>query len=177
MGMNILPTLYKNRVIVICAQHAAKDQITTLTAELAVHGAVTILDGGNRFAAYQTVRMLRKLTTDLVAASNRIFIRRAFTCYQMLALLESTPPLQQPCIILDLLAAFYDENVQLREARRLLDRCILQLQRLKLTGPVVVTLAPPLPERSELYELIRSRGDQLIDIEVPFPVMAQPALF
>ena len=48
----------------------------------------------------------------------RIFIRRAFTCFQMQALLDNTPSLPQPHIILDLLATFYDEQVPEREINR-----------------------------------------------------------
>jgi hypothetical protein len=175
--MNILPEIHKKKLIVVCAQHAARDQISALTAELALHSAVTILDGGNRFPAYQTIRMLRRLTHDIATAADHIFIRRAFTCYQMLELLESTPALPQPHIVLDLLASFYDENVSLPEVNRLLDRVIVQFERLKLMAPIVVTLTPAQLERSSIYERVRACGDQVIDIEVPFPVVMQPALF
>lgn len=175
--MNILPEIHKKKLIVVCAHNAARDQISMLTAELALHGAVTILDGGNRFPAYQTIRLIRKLTPDLVNAAKRIFIRRAFTCHQMLALLESTPALHQPYIVLDLLASFYDENVPLPEVSRLLDRCLTQLDRLKLTAPTIVTLTPSQPERSFICERVRSRADQIVDIEIPFPIITQPTLF
>ena len=175
--MNILPEIRKKKLIIICAQDAARAQVSMLTAGLALHSAVTLLDGGNRFPAYQTVRMLRRMTLDIVPVAKRIFVRRAFTCYQMLELLESTPALPQPYIVLDLLASFYDENVPLPEVNRLLDRSLVQLDRLKLAAPIVVTLGQPQMERSCLYEKVRSRGDQTIDIEIPFPIISQPTLF
>jgi hypothetical protein len=97
----------------------------------------------------------------------------------MLALLESTPSLHQPYLILDLLATFHDENVPTAEVSRLLDRCLTQLDRLRLEAPVIVSLAPPHinGERLFLFERVRARGDQLIDIEIPYPVITQPALF
>jgi hypothetical protein len=177
--MNLPPLLKPNKMIVICSPSAAREQVAALTAELALCGTVTILDGGNRFPAYQTMRTLRRRTANLLPTANRIFLRRAFTCHQMLALLESTPSLHQPYLILDLLATFHDENVPTAEVSRLLDRCLTQLDRLRLEAPVIVSLAPPHihGERFFLFERIRARGDQLIDIEIPYPVITQPALF
>jgi len=175
--MDFLPEIHRKKLIIVCAPDAARDQISALSAQLALCSAITILDGGNRFPAYQTVRMLRKLTADIATAANRIFIRRAFTCYQMLELLESTPALPQPHIVLDLLATFHDENVPVPEIHRLLDRSLAQLDRLKLTAPVIVTLSPAHPERALIYEKVRARADQLLDIDIPFPIMMQPTLF
>ena len=164
-------------MIVICTPSAAREQVAVLTAELAICGAVTVLDGGNRFPAYQVMRMLRRRTPNILPTAGRIFLRRAFTCHQMLALLESTPSLHQPYIVLDLLATFHDENVPNEEVSRLLDRCLVQLERLRLEAPVIVSLAPPHPDRRFLFERVCGRGDQLIDIEIPYPLVTQPALF
>jgi hypothetical protein len=163
-------------MIVITSSHETREQISTLTAELALHGAVTILDGGNRFAAYQTVRKLRMRTPNIEEAANRIFVRRAFTCYQMLTLLENSPSLHSPYLILDMLASFYDENVPLQEVDRLLDHCIVQLDRLRITAPVVISLTQT-QDRSFLFERVRSQADQIVDVEIPYPVVIQPALF
>jgi hypothetical protein len=46
-------------------------------------------------------------------------LSRAFTCYQMLALLAETPAGGPPTLVLDLLDTFYDESVPLHESRRL----------------------------------------------------------
>jgi hypothetical protein len=175
--MNNFPILKPNNLIVLCAHSAAKEQIATLIAELALCSAVTVLDGGNCFAAYQIVRMLRLRTADLVTAANHIFLRRAFTCHQMLTLLESTPALHQPYIVLDLLASFYDDNVPVAEVSRLLDRCLAQLDRLRLEAPVVVSLGASHPARQFLFERVCSCGDQTIEMEIPDPVITQPALF
>ncbi len=174
--MNILPVLHTGKMIAVTTSRETREQITLLTAELALHGAVTVLDGGNRFAAYQIVRMLRMRTSNFEEAARRIFIRRAFTCYQMLALLENSQALPQPCIILDILSTFYDENVTLQEAGRLLDNCIAQLDRLRVTGPVVISLMPH-PDRLFLFERILAKCDQIVDVEIPIPVITQPALF
>ena len=177
--MKLPPLLKPNKMIVICTPSAGREQIAALTAELALCGAVTVLDGGNRFPAYQTVRMLRQRTANILPTANRIFLRRAFTCHQMLALLESTPVLHQPYLVLDLLATFQDENVPTAEVSHLLDRCLVQLERLQLEAPVILSLAHPHPqaERTFLFERICSRGNQRIDIEIPYPILTQPSLF
>ena len=178
-SMKLPPLLQTNKMIVICSPSAAREQVAALTAELALCGSVTVLDGGNRFPAYQIMRMLRRRTPNLLPTANRIFLRRAFTCHQMLALLESTPSLHHPYLILDLLATFHDENVPTAEVGRLLDRCLAQLDRLRLDAPVMISLAPPHPqaERLFLFERVCSRGDQMLQIEIPYPLVTQPSLF
>jgi hypothetical protein len=175
--MTLPPLLKPNRLIVLCTPSAAQEQVAALTAELALCGSVTVLDGGNRFPAYQTMRMLRRRTPNILPTAKRIFLRRAFTCHQMLALLENTPVLHQPYIVLDLLATFHDENVPDEEVSRLLDRCLDQIDRLRLEAPVIVSLGHPHPERLFLFERVCARGDETIQIEIPFPLATQLALF
>lgn len=176
--MNLSPTLRPGELLVICAAHAAREPATALTAELALRGPVTVLDGGNRFQPYRITQLLRQKTVDLPTAAKRIFIRRAFTCYQMLALLENTPTLRQPYILLDLLATFYDDHLPTQAVRRLLEACLIQVERLHQWAPVVVTLAPPLvAERTFLLEMVCARAEHVLRPEVPTPVETQPSLF
>lgn len=91
-----------------------------LTAVCALQGPVRIVDGGNRFDAYQVARHLRRQTTHLEAALNRLTIARAFTCYQMVSLVARTPATAESTLVLDLLATFTDESVTVAESTRLL---------------------------------------------------------
>jgi hypothetical protein len=73
----------------------------------------------------------------------RVRIQRAFTCYQMVALLEevcASEPLT-PLLALDLLTTFQDEDVPAHERRCLLVGGLSSLNRLSQTAPVVVTAA------------------------------------
>ena len=97
--------------------------------------AVRILDGGNRFNAY-TVSRAAHGRPDVL---NRITVSRAFTCYQVLALLESTPAIPVPFVVLDLLNTFYDESVLVGERKRLLRACIGHLERLSSATRVADT--------------------------------------
>jgi hypothetical protein len=160
--MELYPALKTGQLLVAIAPHAAREEATHLAVEVALRGPLTILDGGNRITPYHIAHLLRKQTVDIGIAADRLFIRRAFTCYQMLALLENTPPLQQPYLILDLLGTFYDDQVPDHEVRRLLGLCLQEINRLCVVGPVAVLLAPPVTvERTFLVEQVCERADQL----------------
>lgn len=146
-------------------------------AELAVRGPLTVLDGGNHFPAYHMIRLIRNRIPDPTSALQHTFVRRAFTCYQMLALLEGIPALPQPYILLNLLATFYDEQIPIQEVRRLLDGCLHEIERLCRTSPVLVTTTPPpTAERAFLVEQLCAHAGQLLAVEVPALLLLQPAL-
>jgi hypothetical protein len=176
--MNLLPVLQTGKLIVLCGADCARAESMILIAELGLRGPVTILDGGNRYQPRQVALLLGRKTTDIRTAANRLFGRRAFTCYEMNTLLGTTPSLPYPCVVLDLLNTFYDDHVPIHEAERLLHSCLEQIQRLQLSAPVVVTLSPPLAtERACLVERVCEKADQVFIIETPLPQIAQLALF
>lgn len=178
VGMDILPVLKIGTWIALHAPDAASAESMTLIAELGLRGAVTILDGGNRYRPYRVATLLRRRTVDISAAANRLISRRAFTCYEMNTLLASTPSRQGPYVILDLLNTFYDDHVQLPEACRLLDLCLEQIGRLALSSPVVVTLASPqTEERAFLLERVCQKADEIFLRQAPSSPPVQPALF
>jgi len=176
--MDILPVLRKDSLIVVSSPDAAREEVAALSAELALRGPLTVLDGGNCFPFYRFARLIRSRTFEGAVAVKRLFIRRAFTCYQMLELLSSTPALDQPYLVLNLLVTFYDEQIPEREVRRLLDTCLVELKRLSMTGPVVISLSPPrLPERAFLVEQVCQSADRSLVLEAPAPEFVQPCLF
>ena len=179
----LLATLSRGRMVVFCGRHAAREQATAAIAGLALQGHVTVLDNGNRFQPYRVAHLLRKETIKVEEAAQRLIVRRAFTCYQTAALLENTPSLSQPYVILDLLASFYDEGIKPRECARLLDACLRQLERLKMAAPVMLTLAPPhLEERAFLLEEVFAAADRVLFESDSLPQLdagkpSQPTLF
>jgi hypothetical protein len=117
---------------------------------MAAHGhAPRVFDGGNRFDGYFVARLARQWSlpqstcTDPHAILNRIWLSRAFTCFQMVELIENTPARPEPLFALDLLATFYDESVPLRDSERLLMTTIAHLKRLAAVGPVIVGAREP----------------------------------
>jgi hypothetical protein len=135
-----------------------------LAARLAVRGPLRVLDGGNQFNAIPVARTIRRYTSDLTNVLQDILLARAFTCYQMASLIADSPSGAAPTLVLDLLATFYDENVSLGDSRRLLAGCLLKLQRMGQTGPVIVGAQPPgseCPERQVLLEQLRKSTSQV----------------
>jgi|WetSurMetagenome_2_1015567.scaffolds.fasta_scaffold191496_1 hypothetical protein len=159
----------KNAWNLIVGPKSFNARLLAAIAHLGEVGTVRVLDGGNRFNAYMLARAARGQPKVL----SRITVSRAFTCYQVLSLLESTPAIQvasttraaalidpneEPpdnnlrlslvtpatqfngtgvsslmppqLVVMDLLNTFYDESVQVVERKRLLQACLLQLERL-----------------------------------------------
>jgi hypothetical protein len=122
----------------------------TAIARLGERGPVRVLDGGNRFNAYTVARAAGGRPEVL----NRITVSRAFTCYQVLSLLESTPAIQAPSVLLDMLNTFYDESVQVGERKRLLRACIIHLERLARAASGAVSIHPPAVASQAAVELL-----------------------
>jgi hypothetical protein len=113
----------------------ASGLLLDLAAELAARGPLLVLDGGNRFNAYPVARRLRGST-----ALAHLHVARAFTCFQMQALLESTATDGPALLVLDPLATFNDENVPASERQYTLRRCVVELARLSRLRPVGIGL-------------------------------------
>jgi ABC-type cobalamin transport system ATPase subunit len=148
----------------------------TAIARLGERGALRVLDGGNRFNAYSVARAARGRPEVM----NRITVSRAFTCYQVLSLLESTPAIQVPFVVLDMLSTFYDESVQLGERKRLLRACIIHLKRLERLAGGAVSVHPPTvpsPAAQDLWELLRASATDTFIVQPAAPAPEPMRLF
>jgi hypothetical protein len=183
--MNTLPEPSSGHLWLVLAHHAARQPMLDLAARLALRGVLRVLDGGNSFNAYTVARNLGRLVGGggdaLESALKRIHVARAFTCYQMLTLLSETTAAPYPTLVLDLLATFYDENVQLYESQRLLEECTQHLLRLSRLAPVVVSaqvlrLRSPVQDRSILVELLEAAAHQVLYEESSPPAVLQLGL-
>ena len=158
--MNPLPQLKTGSLLVAFTDHKAI--IPDLIAELALRGPVTVLDGGNCFPAYRITQLIRRKSLDVDSISRRIFVRRAFTCYQMVNLLESTPLVGYPQLVLGLLSTFQDDQVKPNEADRLLTICLSHIERLCMVAPVAITLERSiLAEKEFLLKRVCEQADEI----------------
>jgi len=152
-------------LVVLIGPFAAGGAMLKLVAQLAVYSPLRVLDGGNRFNAREVARTLRQMNMpDIYTTLERIRVARAFTCYQMLALLEETFLWPHPTLVIDLLDTFYDESAPLDRRLQLAKSCIVCLEELKQKAPVAVSIRPPKPGQDDptgLLELIRQAADTL----------------
>lgn len=140
---------------------------------------VTLVDGTNRFDVYYIAEFARRCATmpsggrpgkpeDVL---NRIFVSRAFTCYQMEATITERLPAfvrssgSPVAIIFGLLDTFYDEQAPLFEVKASLQRIIAALHSLK-RDHVSVLLAsldvrPASAERGRLFPAVAAAMDRV----------------
>lgn len=163
-------------LILLVGPRSLNTTMLNAIARLGEGGPVRILDGGNRFNAYMVARAARGRPDVL----NRITISRAFTCYQVRSLLESTPATPIPFVVLDLLNTFYDESVQIGERKRLLRACTMHMERLAGAAGGVVTVHPPRVPSQAAVELLEMLQSPMVDsyfIEMPAPTPEPMRLF
>jgi hypothetical protein len=140
---------------------------------------MTLVDGTNRFDVYYIADFARRLAGQPQRRRCRtpeeflrnIFISRAFTCFQMEAvitdrLLPFMRERRSPVVIIfGLLDTFYDEQAPLHEVRASLGRIIAALHRLKAEQISVLLasadLAPASAERRDLFGRLAGAMDRV----------------
>jgi hypothetical protein len=136
-----------------------------------------VIDGGNEFDAFSLARSIRRQTPELEGAMDRAQTTRAFTCYQLLAILHQTPEDRRPKIILNLLATFQDESVELADRDFLLRGSLDQLRRLSRSAPVIASACPPSLHQADLarlFEQVQEAARNVLFLSEP--VKAQPSI-
>jgi hypothetical protein len=184
--MNTLPDPTPGRLWAVIIPRGASEILLNLIARLALQNytrqevaAVRVLDGGNCFNAYTVAGLLGGQSVQVEAVLKKIYVARAFTCYQMLALLADTSADTAPVVALDLVATFLDENVPPEERRSLFGQSIAELRRLSVRAPVIVSAHLPRQPRVdplELLEVLGASADQVWRFE-PWQPQPPPRLF
>jgi hypothetical protein len=177
--METFPDPKPGRLVLLEAPRSVlRPALADWTARQAAGGTVRILDCGNSFYAYGVARALRCRTAQLQAALERILLARAFTCYQVVALLEQTPPGSAPTLALDLADTFQDDSVGLGERRRLFWGCMQRLRVLKRSTALLVSLAPHGVLDEKMVEQLELVADEIWQVHPPLPApVLQPALW
>jgi hypothetical protein len=172
--MNILPAFTTGQLHLLVADHPhTRNVLFDLAAALALRGPLRVLDCGNLFNVYPVAQAVRRHTPGVQAVLERIFVSRAFTCYQVGAMLFQSAALSTPFLVLDLLASFQDESVLLNERQRLLVACLPHLQRLSRSAPVLITARSA---AAGMLEMVAEVADQVWAEDAPALSPLQPAL-
>jgi len=141
---------------------------------------VALVDGTNRFDAYYIAEFARKVTSrGLYRVTpeqllRRIYVARAFTCYQMEATItERLPAFLRTtgapiALIFGLLDTFYDDQAPLFEVQASTRRIIAALHHLKADNIAVLlaSLETKLEskERNRLFPEVMSSLDHVLEV-------------
>ena len=127
---------------------------------------IVVLDGANRFDPYTVSFFARKMWISPETLLKKIRIARAFTCYQMSALMgeklaaflkgEAIRQASKPkVILLGPLTTFLDEDVSEGEVRPLLERSLRKVDALAAEGVSFFLFQSLVPPRSKRTYLMR----------------------
>lgn len=175
------PVPQAGTISLVVAPRAVVGGLMTMLATLALRGRVLVVDGGNRFDGYALARALRSHTHEVEAALKQVWLSRAFTCYQMVAMLAELPVDGTPVIVLDMLATFLDENVNVNKRLRLLDSSLNLLRRISQGAPVAIwartrTASATAEDQQFLAPLLETARD-IWELQAPETPVHQLPLF
>jgi hypothetical protein len=157
-----------------CTHHAltlvfeSKSQRESLEGSIiqqAICGPVLILDAGNCFNPLRLTRQIRRRTYQIQPVLDRIQVARAFTCFQVVSLLEQTRDPKGPVFILRLLTSFADEMIPVYERLRLLKQVDMHIDRLRRATSVTVMIKNTHFQGDPLLEWLsqfQSRADEVV---------------
>ena len=154
-----------------------KEKITEIIAKLILRGPLRIMAGSDWLPAYALSRRIRQRSLDVKQILDRLYVARAFTCYQVLDLLEGTRSSGDPLLILDLLHNFYDPDIPLPTRLRILKQCSQHLERLSYHRPVAVLIQQAHNEDYQaFYSVLLPIADEILRVHEGGERISQPAL-
>lgn len=168
----------KHPLILVHESGAQRGYVDETIIRAAMSGPVLVMDAGNCFNPLRMVRRIRQQTLQVQQVLEQIQVARAFTCFQVVTLLEQTYDPQGPVFILRPLTTFNDEIAPVYERLRLLRRVDQHIERLQNTVTVTVMI-----KGSQLLEdplmdwlsALQARADKIV-----FPTLtrsSRPATF
>jgi hypothetical protein len=146
--------------------------------------AVWVLDGANSFNAYVVAKLARRWGYAPEPILGRIKLSRAFTCYQMKELVTQRlvsvlgPPRETAIFCLGLLETFYDEDVKLVDAVRMIKMISVMFTTLAQRGyTILITTREPRAEQKDrmvLLNLLKASAQRVERIHLSADEHATP---
>lgn len=164
------PTPKSGKISLVVAPRTVVPSLMSMLATLALRGQVIVVDGGNCFDGYALARALRRKTHLVQNRLRSVRLSRAFTCYQMAAMLAELPVDGTPIVVLDMLSTFLDENVSFAKRQRLLDHSLALLRRISQGAPVAVwsrNRSGPTDEGQRLLTPLLEAAHDIWELEGP----------
>jgi len=132
---------------------------------------VTVVDGCNQFDVHAFSLFAHRLKIKPNFLLQRIFISRGFTCYQIEQTITHKLPNflakihSRNVLILGLLDTFYDEQVPIQDAKRILGNVTFSLNKLKSDGISLLITCPErtvIPkQRNQLFTALKDSMDKV----------------
>ena len=170
IGSKVRPSQCQvGRWLLVVGSRAIIPTLLKMTGRLAESGPVRVVDPGNMFDIFLATRG----TAGGLEGNNRIHVCNAYTCQEMLAVLESMQSRPAPFVILDLLRTFFYTNVALEERKRLLAACLAQIDRLEQGSGGLVSIHLPgvlCQAESELLEMVTRAAKDIYRVEMAAPL-------
>jgi len=151
--------------LLVLGSRAILPTLLRMTGRLAESGPVKVVDCGNMFDIFLATRA----TTAGLDVYDRIKVCNAYTCQELLAVLQSLPVGPAPFVILDLLRTFLYTNVAFEERKRLLALCLAHMDRLEQGSGGLVSVHPPgvlCQAESELLEMVTKAARDIYRVEM-----------
>jgi len=170
----------KKKLGLVYGRDAGLLNMLNLSIYIGIQSDIFVIDGGNRFDPHYVAYGIRRFTRWWEEVSERTHIVRAFTCYEVVKALQEVPDETHPLLLIDMLATFYDENVNDAECVHLVGKCIKELKRIIEHRPVLISLTPPPPDfesRKGLNKIVEKLSDCVFNEELNSNPIHQPALF
>jgi hypothetical protein len=167
------------QVTVVITADRETGKVTELIEALVLRGSLYLMAGSDWIPAYALARSIRRKTLRVKEILDGLRLARAFTCYQMRALLESAPPDRDPLLVLDIMNTFFDQDIPVETRLRVFGQCCQYLQRLAVYRPVAVLAQPKLPasDYEQFYALLAAITSQVVHVGAASGQVMQPALF
>ena len=144
----------------------------------AQRGPLSLIAASEWLPSYNVARAIRQETVDVERVLANVRLARAFTCYQLLDLLESTRGDGAPILALDFLHTFFSPDIPLPVRIRTLQACCRNLRRLSLRQPVTVFAVQETGPDYEIFcALLSASAEEVIQPAVQETTTWQPGLF
>jgi hypothetical protein len=143
--------------------------------QLLKHRRVAVIDGANRFSPHAIATIARRHRIDPEEMLNRIFVSRAFTCYQMESAVTDRVPAflaHHDCsllIVFGPLDLFYDEQAPMRDVHRGLQHMLDTLDVLKKRGIAILVTSQHIPVpygRGHLFSSLKTNADTVYRLDL-----------
>ena len=154
-----------------------RHKIAEVIAAMVHNGPFSIVSGNERVPSYEVARLLDDDCSDIKAILDPSRIRRAFTCYQLVDILNTTPHVREPMLVLNFLYPFYEDIPVERRIHRF-DQCIEHLERLSASRSIGVIIEEwEGPDYPLFFPTLEHIADEVFQTEDEVEAVPQARLF